>query len=107
MRRTNKNPLHIDNFTTPGDAFEIIDCTPYKAGEVTGRYLIATGRTLDEAKERFYARYMLRGAIESTGEREIIERAQVRGNLVIQEVRANHCTLIERNPALIAIVAAV
>jgi hypothetical protein len=103
MPRTNANPIHLDNFTTPGDAFEIIDCSPFKAGEVTGRYLIATGRTLAEAIERFYSRYMLRGAIESTGEREIIERAQQRGNLVINEIRAGVSTLIERNPQLIAV----
>ncbi len=101
MARKHKNPLHSDNFATVGDAFEIVDISPFKAGEVTGRYLISTGRTLEEAKERFYMRYMLRGLSDTT-EKQIIERAQARGNLVIQEIINNQATLVERNPLLIA-----
>ncbi len=103
MARKHNNPLHLNNFSNPGDAFEIIDISPFKAGEVTGRFLISTGRTLEEAKERFYMRYMIRGLSDTT-EKQIIERAQARGNLVIHEIIDNQTTLVERNPLLIAMV---
>lgn len=95
-----RNVKHLDNFlTTAAVRFEIADFAMDAVKGMT-RYVFASGKTLEEAKERFYSRIMIR-AVEA--ENEIVFKAQARGSLRICKVENNHSTLVDADPMLLAI----
>lgn len=91
------NPAHIDNFVSYADVkFVVYDITD---DEIATRnyFQIASGKTLEEAKERFYMRYMIR-----TVDHELIESAQRRNNLYIGKLTKGFpMVVIKRNAQLI------
>lgn len=93
----NKNPAHIDNFKTYANVrFAIIDVTfdPVRGSMF---FEIASGKTEEEAKERFYGRYMFRET-----DREMLEIAQRNNRLKMHKIEDNARHLVEDKLFLIA-----
>ena len=91
-----KNPAHLDNFqTTDNQRFAIVDVTR----EVTGTrfFEISSGKTKEQALERFYSRFMLR-----TTDREMMMTAQKNNRLKLIKRDGVQRTLVEDQLFLIA-----
>lgn len=91
-----KNPAHLDNFKTSRDVrFAVVDVT----NEVNGtRYFeLSSGKTKEEAIERFYSRYMFR-----TVDQYVMMVAQRNNRLKLHKIEYSHRTLIENELTLIA-----
>lgn len=94
---TQKNPAHLDNFKQyTGDQFRIVDVTS-DAVRGTQCFTISSGKTKEQAIERFYGRFMFRKV-----DQEMILTAQKYNRLKLQHIVDNHCTLIEDQLMLIA-----
>ncbi len=93
------NPAHLDNFKPL--CFDRVSICEFIQDEIKGGvwFEFANGKTAEEAKERFYMRYMLR-----TMDQEIINKAQKFDRLYVCKIEGNHRTTIEHNAKLIALV---
>lgn len=84
-----KNPAHLDNFKTMDkQRFAIVDVTK----EITGTrfFEIVSGKTKEQAIERFYSRFMLR-----TVDQEMMLIAQKNNRLKLVKYDGIQRTLIE------------
>ena len=91
-----KNPTHLDNFKSMSDQrFAIVDVT----NEITGTrfFEIASGKTKEQAIERFYSRFMFR-----TVDQEMMLIAQKNNRLKLLKYDGIHRTLLEDRLFLIA-----
>lgn len=91
-----KNPAHLDNFKTSRDVrFAVVDVT----NEVNGtRYFeISSGKTREQAIERFYGRFMFR-----TVDQGMMLAAQRNNRLKLHKIEYSHRTLVENELTLIA-----
>lgn len=93
-----KNPAHIDNFKASPikDRFAIIDVTQ-DAVKGTIYWEVSSGKTKEEAIERFYNRFMFRPV-----DQEAMQLAQKWDRLKLMKIEGNHRTLLESSLTLIA-----
>lgn len=93
------NPKHIDNFKSDkANRVAIFDVTQELDG--TRYFELASGKDIEEAKERLLMRFMLRGADCQT-EQELIMKAQ--GRMLIARMNgAEFAEVLERNADMIA-----
>ena len=91
-----KNPAHLDNFKTmKNQRFAIVDVTHEILG--TRFFEISSGKTKEQAIERFYSRFMFR-----TVDQEMMLIAQKNNRLKLIKYDGNHRTLVEDKLFLIA-----
>lgn len=92
------NPAHIDNFKSDkANRVAIFDVTNELFG--TKYFELASGKTLEEAKERLMMRYIIRGG-KAAVEVELIMKAQ--GRMLIAQMKDNQFgEILERNATLI------
>jgi hypothetical protein len=95
-------PFNLSQMTTTrSNHFAIVDVT-FDAVHGTRYFTISSGRTKEEAIERFYLGYMH----VPPAYREIMDKSQQQNRLYLHEIKDNHRTLIEANLTLIAYVGA-
>lgn len=92
------NPKHLDNFKSDkANRVAIFDVTQELSG--TRYFELASGKSVEEAKERLFMRFMVRGA-DCAVECELIMKAQ--GRLLIAQMDgAQFANIIERQATLI------
>ena len=95
-----KNPAHLDNFLSNPllDRFAIVEV--YKDAFGATKYLEwASAKSIEDAKARFYSRFMYRGPID----REMMMSASRLGRLnVVKRVRGFSDEIIEHKVMLLA-----
>ena len=95
-----KNPAHLDNFLANPllDRFAIVEV--YKDAFGATKYLEwASAKSVEDAKARFYSRFMYRGPID----REMMMNASRHGRLnVVKRVRGFSDEIIEHKAMLLA-----
>lgn len=94
-----RNAAHLDNFLANPikDRIVIVDAYKDAFGE-TKLWEIASGKTVEEAKERFFMRFMLRGAADQ----EMMIAAQRNNRIKIQAIVGNARELLESDVLLLA-----
>ena len=87
------HPSHLDNFKSAnGNRFAIVE------SEGDGKYFeYASGKTTEQATERFYSRFMNRAC-----DREMMLQSQRRNGLVMQHIKDNARHFVEGTLFLIA-----
>ena len=95
-----KNPAHLDNFVANPLRDRIAIIEVYKDAFGATKYLEwASAKSIEDAKERFYSRYMLRGPMD----REMMMNASINGRLnVVKRVRGASDEIIEHKALLLA-----
>lgn len=92
-----KNPAHLDNFKSAASSrYAILDVT---SCDVRGTvyHEFASGKTPEQAKERFYSRFMFRDC-----DREMMNLAQKHKRLVLVKIEGIHRTTVEYDLLLLA-----
>lgn len=92
-----KNPAHLDNFESAASSrYAILDVT-YCAVRGTVYHEFSSGKTPEQAKERFYSRFMFREM-----DREMMTLAQKHKRLILVKIEGMQRTTVEYDLLLLA-----